>query len=190
MGGEPLLARTLLALATAWHPHARVGVADSCVAARAATWSGNRDPHRHHPRIVPPDGCAAYLARAPLALIPMDEEFRESLLALGLRTAGAFAALDPGEVERRWGAEGLASWRLANGDDPRRPVLARTDATRFVSTELAMSTATMEPVLFIVRAALGQLVDALVHDGRAAAGVAITLTLDDARGAMPASAQR
>ena len=183
MGGEPLLARTLLALAGAWHPHARVGVADSCVAARAATWSGNRDSQ---PRIVPPGGCAEYLARAPLALIPMDEEFRESLASLGLRTAGALAALDPGEVERRWGAEGLSSWRLANGDDARRPVLARTDASRFVSTELAMSTATMEPVLFIVRAALGQLVDALVHDGRAAAAVAITLTLDDARSAIPA----
>ncbi|HEX7545160.1 MAG TPA: hypothetical protein VF368_00430 [Gemmatimonadaceae bacterium] len=187
MGGEPLLARTLLALAQAWHPAARVGVADSCVAARAATWSGNRDPSSNNqPRIVPPGGCAAYLSCAPLALVPMDEEFRESLIALGLRTAGALAALDPGEVERRWGAEGLASWRLANGDDPRRPVLARTDAARFVSTELAMSAATMEPVLFIVRAALGQLVDALVHDGRAAAAVAITLTLDDARGAIPA----
>jgi protein ImuB len=187
MGGEPLLARTLLALAKAWHPAARVGVGDSCVAARAATWSGNRAASSNdHPRIVPSGGCAAYLACAPLALVPMDEEFRESLIALGLRTAGSLAALDPGEVERRWGAEGLASWRLANGDDPRRPVLARTDAARFVSTELAMSAATMEPVLFIVRAALGQLVDALVHDGRAAAAVAITLTLDDARGAIPA----
>jgi protein ImuB len=138
------------------------------------------------PRIVAPGGCAAYLAAAPLALIPMDEELREALTALGLRTAGAFAALDATEVERRWGAEGLASWRLANGDDARRPVLARTDATRFVSTELAMSAATMEPVLFIVRAALGQLVDALVKDGRAAAAIAITLTLDDGRGAIPA----
>ncbi len=187
MGGEPLLARTLLALANVWHPSARVGVADSCVAARAATWSGNRDSSSNNqPRIVPPGGCAAYLACAPLSLVPMDEEFRESLVSLGLRTAGALAALDPGEVERRWGAEGLESWRLANGDDPRRPVLARTDAARFVSTELAMSAATMEPVLFIVRAALGQLVDALVHDGRAAAAIAITLTLDDARSAIPA----
>jgi protein ImuB len=186
MGGEPLLARTLLALANAWHPNARVGVADSCVAARTATWSGNRDSSSNNqPRIVPPGGCAAYLACAPLSLVSMDEEFRESLVSLGLRTAGALAALDPGEVERRWGAEGLESWRLANGDDPRRPVLARTDAARFVSTELAMSAATMEPVLFIVRAALGQLVDALVHDGRAAAAIAITLTLDDARSAIP-----
>ncbi len=188
IGGEPLLARTLLALAQAWHPQARVAIADSCVAARAATWSVTWSENKNGsaPRIVLHGTCAEYLSKAPLALIPMDEEFRETLTALGLTTAGALAALDPGEVERRWGAEGLVSWRLANGDDERRPVLMRTDASRFVSTELAMSAATMEPVLFIVRAALGQLVDALVHDGRAAAAVAITLTLDDARSAIPA----
>jgi protein ImuB len=181
LGGEGALARALQEIARVWHPHARVGVADSCIAARAATWAVSPAS----PRIVASGGCAAYLAAAPLALIPMDEELREALTALGLRTAGAFTALEAAEVERRWGAGGLASWRLANGDDARRPVLARTDATRFVSTELAMSAATMEPVLFIVRAALGQLVDALVKDGRAAAAIAITLTLDDGRGALP-----
>ena len=200
LGGERALARTLQEIARVWHPAARVGVADSCVAARATTWASTRgirapasgdaatNDRTHAPRIVPPGECAAYLASAPLALIPMDDELRESLTALGLRTAGAFAALDALEVERRWGADGLASWRLANGQDDRRPVLARTDATRFVSTELAMSAATMEPVLFIVRAALGQLVDALVRDGLAAAAVTITLTLDDSRGATPGAA--
>ena len=42
----------------------------------------------------------------------------------------------------------------------------------------------MEPVLFLVRAALDRLVQQLVAHGRAAAAVAITLTLDDARGAL------
>jgi protein ImuB len=43
----------------------------------------------------------------------------------------------------------------------------------------------MEPVLFLVRAALDRLVRGLIADGRAAAAVAITLTLDDGRGALP-----
>ena len=43
----------------------------------------------------------------------------------------------------------------------------------------------MEAVLFLVRAALDRLVRDLVADSRAAATVAITLTLDDARGALP-----
>jgi protein ImuB len=184
LGGERALACALQEIASVWHASARVGIADSCVAARAATWACARVG----PRIVPPGECTAYLSGAPLALIPMDDELRESLTALGLHTAGAFAALDALEVERRWGPDGLASWRLANGQDDRRPVLARTDATRFVSTELSMSAATMEPVLFIVRAALGQLIDALVRDGLAAAAITITLTLDDQRGATPGAA--
>ena len=135
--------------------------------------------------IVPRSRCAEFLASAPLGLLPMDDELRVALHALGLRTVGAFAALDPGDVEQRWGRAGLAAWRMARGEDRRRPVLARADARRAVSVELAMPAATAEPVLFLVRAALDRLVAALVAEGRAAASVALTLTLDDGRGALP-----
>ncbi len=178
---EQPLARDLLALARSWHPRARVAVADSCVAARAATWSARAAAAC----IVPPGGDAAYLAPAPLALIPMDDEMRETLAALGARTAGALAALMAEDVERRWGAAGLAAWRLARGEDTRRPVLAATAARHAVSAELAAPAVTMEPILFLVRAALERLAPALARDGRAAAALAITLTLDDARGALP-----
>ncbi|HET6679793.1 MAG TPA: hypothetical protein VFG84_01220 [Gemmatimonadaceae bacterium] len=193
-GGELALARTLLDLAQRWSPHARVAIADSCVAARAATWQ-QRPPLRTRggPRpardiactIIPPGGCAAWLAPAPLGLVPMDDELREALVALGLRTVGAFAALAIDDVERRWGPTGLAAWRLSNGIDPRRPGLTRLDVPRTASADLGASTTSTEPILFLVRAALDRLVDDLVADGRAAAAVAITLTLDDRRGAMP-----
>ncbi len=195
VGGERALVRTLLRVARLWHPRSRVAVADSCVAARAATWADHGSARGSSSDssssggatafIVPHGGCAAYLAPAPLALIPMDDELRQTLRALGLRTAGAFAALELQDVERRWGAAGMQAWRLARGEDRRRPVLARLDGERAVSAELATSTTTMEPVLFLVRAALDRLVSALVTDGRAAAAVAITLTLDDGRGALP-----
>lgn len=181
IGGERLLATTLLALARAWHPHACVAVADSCVVAHAATWSlaarrrGGEAPGPVH---VPPGGDRDYLARVPVALLPMDVELRETLAALGLRTAGAFAALDPLEVERRWGVDGLAAWRLARGDDERRATLARTEDPRAIRHDLATPSATMEPVLFLVRASLDRLVAALAADGLAAAAVAITLVLD------------
>ena len=194
LGGERALARALLRVARLWHPAPRVAIASSCVAARAATWASHQAMRLTSPgggdaglvTIVPPDGCAAYLAPAPLALVPMEEELRWSLSALGLRTVGAFAALDPGDVERRWGSSGLAAWRLARGEDRRRPVLARAEARRMVSAELATPASTMEPVLFLVRAALDRLVTGLVADGRAALAVAVTLTLDDGRGALPA----
>src|SRR6185437_4485048 len=131
---------------------------------------------------------ARYLAGAPLALIPMDEELRETLAALGILTGGAFAALDADDVERRWGAEGLDAWRLARGEDRRRPVLARVNEPRVVDVELPAPTSTMEPVLFLARAALDTLAAELVSDGRAAAAIAVTLTLDSARSALPGSA--
>jgi protein ImuB len=185
-GGEPSLARQLASIARLWHPHARIAVADSCVAARAATWEtrpGDRssDPT---PVIIPPGGCAAYLAPAPLGLLTIDDDLRDSLRTLGLHTIGDLARLSAEDVERRWGNTGLAAWRLAHGIDVRRPGLTRLDATRAVTTDLSPSVETTEPVLFLVRAALDRLVHALLADGRAAATLAITLTLDDARGAL------
>ncbi len=215
LGGESGLSQTLLDIARMWHPGARVAIADSCVAARAATWdmrperqrsrpaspsdrrrttalgSAEGAPHQESagpgrlPIVVPPGHCASYLAEVPLGLIPMDEELRDSLFALGIRTAGPLAALSPEDVERRWGALGLAAWHLARGDDERRPVLTRVEAARTVTAELSPSVSVMEPALFLVRAALDRLVRELIADGRAAAVVAITLTLDDAQGAMP-----
>lgn len=189
LGGEQVLAMRLLEIARRWHPGARVAIADSCVAARAATWepegrgqraAGRGDPASH---VIPPGGDAAYLATAPIGLIPMEGAMREALYALGIRAAGRLAALPPDDVEQRWGRTGLASWRLARGEDRRRPGLATADHPRAASADLVPGVSTTEPILFLVRAALERLLRALVADGRAAATIAITLTLDDSRGA-------
>ena len=188
IGGERALAHVLLHVARRWHPRPRVAIASSCVAARAATWTGASFEKTAGDRalvsVVPAGHDAAYLASAPLALVPMDEELRNALHALGLRTAGAFASLRVEDVEHRWGDTGLRAWRLAGADDARRPVLARVETHPAVDVELATPAATMEPVLFLVRAALDRLVQDLIAHGRAVAAVAITLTLDDARGPM------
>jgi len=188
VGGERALAVELLRVAKRWHPRPRVAIAGSCVAARAATWAGasfdQRATERSLVHVVPAGHDAAYLAPAPLALVPMDEELRAALHALGLRTVGALAALTAEDVERRWGDAGIRAWRLARADDLRRPVLARVETQPAVEVELAAPSSTMEPVLFLVRAALDRLVQELIAHGRAAAAVAITLTLDDARGAL------
>ncbi|MBW8770887.1 MAG: hypothetical protein JF589_14115 [Gemmatimonadetes bacterium] len=188
VGGERTLATELLRVAKRWHPRPRVAIAGSCVVARAATWAGAsfdpRGSERSLVHVVPAGHDASYLAPAPLALVPMDEELRSALHALGLRTVGAFAALSAEDVERRWGEAGIRAWRLARADDLRRPVLARVETQPAVEVELAAPSSTMEPVLFLVRAALDRLVQELIAHGRAAAAVAITLTLDDARGAL------
>jgi len=188
VGGERTLALELLRVAKRWHPRPRVAIAGSCVAARAATWAGasfqQNASDRSLVHVVPAGHDAAYLAPAPLALVPMDEELRAALDALGLRTVGALAALTAEDVERRWGDAGIRAWRLARADDLRRPVLARVETQPSMEVALASPTETLEPVLFLVRAALDRLVQELISHGRAAAAVAITLTLDDARGAL------
>jgi protein ImuB len=188
IGGEMQLARTLLDIARRWSPRARVAVANSCVAARAATWSSVRGPRGRDPVIVPPGGDARYLSSAPLALIPMDVELRDALASLGIRAAGALAALDAEDVERRWGDYGLDAWRLARGDDPRRPALTRMESPRSVEAALPSPVTTIEPLLFLVRAALERLAEELTNDGRSAATLAITLVLDDVRSALPRGA--
>ncbi len=184
---EDRLARELLSIARLWHPNARVAIADSCVAARAGTWehAGRRAAVTRGWVRIPPGGCATYLARAPLGMLTIDEELRETLRALGLRTIGELAALEAEDVERRWGEVGLSAWRLARGDDQRRPGLTRVETPRAVTTELHPSVSTTEPVLFLVRAALDRLVADLIADGRTAATLALTLGLDDVRNALP-----
>ncbi len=152
-GDERALARTLLALASRWHPGARVAIADSCVAARAGTWEppppdrGQRVAGSETSRvtIVPPGTDAAYLATAPLGLIPMEEAMADALNALGIRTAGGLAALRSDDIEQRWGRAGLLSWRLARGEDRRRPGLATTEYPRTVAADLVPSVELMEP---------------------------------------------
>ncbi|HJU76213.1 MAG TPA: hypothetical protein VJ717_20905, partial [Gemmatimonadaceae bacterium] len=109
-------------------------------------------------------------------------DMREALFALGLRTAGALAGLEADDVERRWGEAGLSAWRLARGDDPRRPVLAHLDSRRSVTTELNPSLTSTEPLVFLLRSALERLVRESIAEGRSIATIALTLTLDDAQG--------
>ena len=187
IGGERALARALLGIARRWHPGARVSIAGSCVVARAATWAQGVSPAGLV--VVPRGGDATYLATVPLSLLPMDAELRETLGALGIRTAGELALLSPEDVERRWGAEGLAVLRLARGADPRRAWLTRADAPRTAQAELPSPSDTMEPVLFLVQGALGRLSRELHDEGRAAAIVTVTLALDTPS-ALPSGAPR
>ena len=172
-GGERGLVGSLLARARRWHPDARVAVASSCIAAFVATWL------RGAGRLVPRGGDQALLAQAPLSLLPMDTELRDTLAALGLGTAGQFATLDPGDVEQRFGPAGLAAWRLARGEDQRRPTLTRPVPDDTVAIELPTSAETLEPVLFLVRAALGRLITQVASDGMAVAALEVELKLDE-----------
>jgi protein ImuB len=139
----------------------------------------DRRPRDTTPVVVPPGSDAAFLAPFPLALLEPGEDLAETCHALGLRTAGQFAALDADEVESRFGPEGLALHRLARGLDTRGPSAPRDDTLPVVACDLGSPVATAEPLLFVLKGALASLGAALRAKGLAAREVVLTLTLDD-----------
>ena len=161
---------------------ARVGVADSAIAAHAATY-GRTDAPTHRrtdaATVVPPGTDAAFLAPFPFTLLEIDDDLAETLRALGLATLGQLAALDADEVEARFGPEGLAAHRLARGLDTRGPSTPRDDALPVVACDLGSPVATAEPLLFVLKGTLASLGSTLRTKGLAAREVAIALTLDD-----------
>ena len=158
----------------------RVGVADSAIGAYAATF---RTPARPHTRtlttVVPSGRDAAFLAPFPLALLGLDDDLAGTFAALGLAAVGQLAALATDEVEARFGPPGLAAHRLARGIDTRGPSTPREDALPAAECDLGGAVATTEPLLFVLRGALGTVGAALRERGLVAREVTLALTLDD-----------
>ncbi len=93
----------------------RVGVGPGKFAARVAAASAGAG----QVRVAPDDGdgVAAFLAPAPVALLPLPPETVRRLERLGLRTLGDLAALPPAAARARFGAEGGRARDLAAGID-------------------------------------------------------------------------
>jgi len=199
LGDETKLAQKLVAIARGLgYGPARAGIADSAIAAYAATFGragghphGRTDAsaHRGTPArfgIVPPGADAEFLAPFPVALLDLDDDLAETLHSLGITTLGRLAALEADEVEARFGPEGLAAHRLARGIDARGPSTPRDDALPAVEVELGGPVATAEPLLFVLKGALGSLGEALHTRGLAAREITLSLQLDDGSAAQRA----
>ena len=185
LGSEAKFADRLVAIAAGlgFGP-AHAGIADSAVAAYAATYGGRTDARRHgrtgvRPRIVPPGRDAAYLAPFPVTLLDLDDELAVTLRGLGIATLGQLAAFEADEVDARFGPEGLAAHRRARGLDARGPSTPRDDALPAIEVELGGPVATAEPLLFVLKGALATLGEALRARGLAARELVIALQLDD-----------
>jgi protein ImuB len=121
-GGEQAAAEALVdQVAARTGVECQVGVADGLFAAMLAARRG---------LAVAPGDTPAFLA--PLGVEELDREPEVDrgelvglLRRLGLRSLGAFAALDPADVGSRFGADAVLCHRLARGLDP-RPPLRRT----------------------------------------------------------------
>ena len=151
----------------------RVAVADSRAAARAAAESS-----RGSPVIVAPGGCAAFLAPLGLQRLHAPPELAQRLRRWGIRTAGALAKLEAGEVEARLGLEGLALHRAARGLDERDFVPEPHPARFFEGRSLEWPVAELGPFCELAREVLDRLAARLSSQGCACRKLDVTLELD------------
>jgi protein ImuB len=158
---RPVAAALLACLAERGHAGVRAGIAGTAVAAEVAARHASRAPARE---LVPAEAAAPAIVRVPartdrrfLAPYPIDvlapplPSLAAMLADVGIATCGELAALEREAVEVRFGSEGLALWRLARGDDPRRifgkaPRTLPTASVDWVEYTLRGT----EPLLFVI----------------------------------------
>jgi len=171
-GLERALGRDLAAAADAAGLPARVGIASSKLAARVAAGLPGS------PVIVPAGEEAAFLAPLPLARLAPEVDLSATLERWGVRSIGDFARLPPAEVASRLGRSGSELHTVARGLDP-RPLVPREPPPCFEEgMSLEWPLATIEPFLFIGRAALERLTRRLEGAGLACLRLELDLTLE------------
>jgi DNA polymerase-4/protein ImuB len=119
LGPPRLAAERLLATVPALL-RPRAGVAPTRFAARVTAHRATAGAVQ----VIDHASLPAFLATAPVSLLPLAADKRRRMERLGLRTLGDLAALPPSAVQARFGAEGRRVWELARGHDP-TPVRAR-----------------------------------------------------------------
>ncbi|WP_367889425.1 DNA polymerase Y family protein [Humibacter ginsenosidimutans] len=136
-GGEDAAARELLRVA-AEHgsPDACAGIADGPFAAEQAARAASR-PRRSGGRvlIVEPGRSADFLAPLPVDALGFDAQLTTLLHRLGLDTIGTLAALDPLELEDRFGQAGVRAHALATGTE--RTVVVPRDPQAVLERSIA-----------------------------------------------------
>ncbi len=173
---EPELGQALARAAHKAGLPARVGIAASKLAAEIAARSAEGDAAR----VVPTGDEAAFLAPLPLARLTPELDLAATLARWGLASIGDFARLPAAEVASRLGAAGTRLHAVARGIDP-RPLLPRRPPDDFrEGLELEWPLVSLEPFLFVARAALDRLCQRLETRGLGCARLELELTLEPA----------
>lgn len=129
--------------------------------------------------VVPPGGAAEYLAPLPVTVVG-DEPTAGLLLRLGIRTLGAFAALDPDDVLERFGVSGLSLHRRASGRDDRAATARVPPPELTVTVGFEPPLELAEQVAFAIRADAERFVTE--HTARRLACTGLRMTAVDASG--------
>lgn len=139
----------------------QIGIADGLFAATLAA---------HRAQLVPPGGSPEFLAPLTIReLEPGRPDLVDLLRRLGIRTLGAFAALDSGDVSTRFGADAALAHRLASGLQERPPSRRRPPVDLSVTHNPDPPIDRVDAAAFVART-LGE----RLHSGLAAHGLACT----------------
>jgi protein ImuB len=161
-------ARTTLGVETGRGPG--VGVADgnfaASLAARAAYSARDRV------LVVPPGRSAEFVAPMPIAAIG-DAAIADVARRLGLRTLGAFAALDAADVVGRFGAPGVAAHRRANGLEVRALSPREPPPELAVAVTFDPPADTVDRIAFAARGLASELAEGLGARGLVATALVI-----------------
>jgi protein ImuB len=171
---DALLAARAVALAAELGFHARAAVATGRGPARALARCGTG------PRSVAPDATAAVLAALPLHALDLPPAVAARLRGVGIHDAGALARLPAAGLGQRFGAAGVAAWRLARGEDasPLAPWAPSTLPGEAI--ELDAPVECSEPLLFALKRLCDRVAARLAGRGLGAARLALVLRLDGA----------
>jgi DNA polymerase IV len=145
-----LLAAISRAVDAALRVRPTIGVASSMFVSKVAADHATAAA----PVIVDQEKTRAYLARYPINILPLDDDLREYLELLGLKTIGRLQTISRPAFRRQFGAKALEVYDLALGDDRRRlrpwrpavrieaselldPPVDNTEALQFIARALA-----------------------------------------------------
>lgn len=150
----------------------KVGVAASKLAARVAADSPGS------PTVVPPGQEADFLAPLPLERLSPQSQAAATLARWGICSVGELARLPASEVASRLGKVGRELHATARGIDP-QPLSPRPPPATFrEGMSLEWPLVSLEPFLFVGRAALDRLCQRLEAQGLAAKSLELSLALE------------
>jgi len=132
------------------------------------------------PVIVEADQTRRFLARLPIDVLPLDDDLREYLELLGLRTIGRLQAISRPAFRRQFGLKALDIYDLALGTDRRRLRPWRPAVRIEASEPLEPPVDNTEALQFIARALAERVSAALLSQGLGTRAVRIALNQESA----------
>ncbi|MDQ1438847.1 MAG: protein ImuB [Acidimicrobiaceae bacterium] len=171
-GDQALAARVADAVGSTTGHHCLTGIADGPFAAVLAARQG---------RVVPSGESGAFLAPFPVLVLERPD-LVDLLTRLGIRTLGQLAALPVEDVLARFGAEGVAAHRLAQGLDERPLALKSPPPDLIVQCELDPPAQRVDTAAFAGKALADELHARLADRGLACTRLAIEAETEHGEG--------